>query len=103
MYTHTLASDSSKISVSWAPVQGAVSYDVVLSPDTGFTNTTCDITYPDVSGNVYTVDTAEFYHRGPNCDQVHSYSVGVRAVVTSDNKHKFKSAFSRAGKNILYY
>jgi len=84
--------------VSWAPVIGADSYDVVLSPDNSFTNISCQIIINPIPSTERSLNikNERLEHRDPHCQDVHQYGVGVRA-----NIKKFKSAFSRAGNMIM--
>ena len=102
VYAHPVAARESRVSggsevrVSWAPVPEASHYDVVLSPDTSFTNITCMVTYDKVVSNSFIIDVADLARN--KCPEVQEYTVGVRSTVMDKTGQEFKSALSRAGK-----
>jgi len=91
--------------VSWAPVLGAESYDVVLSPDNSFKNFRCQIIFPTKETS-FNITNEDLEHRENGCEDLHQFEVGVRAIVRGAKRNKlqsskFKSAISRAGNMIM--
>ena len=104
VYAHPVATVESEVRVSWAPVPEAEHYDVVLSPDTSFTNTTCSITIPKVANNSFILEVKELARAENKCPGVQEYTVGVRATTVDTNSGQLlKSAFSRAGTAFTFY
>ena len=97
VYAHPVEAEEAQVRVSWARVPEAQHYDLVLSPDTSFTNTTCTISYEKVVNTSFILTVKELtLHK---CPEVQEYTVGVRATtVDTKSGQLLKSAFSRAGK-----
>ena len=97
VYAHPVKTEESEVRVSWAAVPEAEHYDVVLSPDTSFTNTTCAITIDKVVKTSFILEVKDLAMN--KCPEVQEYTVGVRATIVDQKSGQLlKSAFSRAGE-----
>jgi hypothetical protein len=107
VYTHP--SSTGGFLVSWAPGRGMDRrreyYEVILSPDPQFTNTTCNIVLDKITNNTVRISRDQFLSRGQNCEHVEEYNIAVRSVFRTDSypnqSMEFKSAFSKSSNGIM--
>lgn len=98
VYTHPIS--TGEFQVSWAPgraMDNREYYEVVLSPDSHFSNLSCRIVLDKITNTTIKISREQFVN---GCHQVDEYSIAVRTVFRNGSM-EFKSAFSKSSNGII--
>lgn len=95
VYSHPVS--GGHYQVSWAQVASAAKYEVIISSDGSFKNTTCAVTFSPVLSSPFNFTLAELDNESfASCSSNQFFSVAVRSV-DSDG---YKSAYSASHNSI---